>query len=216
MRDAYHGELLRLSSELHALCQLAEDAMARAAHALVCKDLLQAEHVITSDVDIDRAYAQFERAACSVLALQAPVASELRSIVSMIQVGENLMRMGDLACHIAESARRRHPESAVPAPLVDRCAEMGQIGVCIAGKVGLEIERPDGTSIAELEKLDDRVDELEAEILAWVGTEAVDVRTGVDVALLARFFERYADQGVAAARRLQFAATGERSRVDHH
>ncbi|MDT7686217.1 MAG: hypothetical protein QOG57_6527, partial [Pseudonocardiales bacterium] len=41
----------------------------------------------------------------------------------------------------------------------------------------------------------------------------IDVQTGVDVALLARYFERYSDQGVAAARRLQFAATGDWSRA---
>ncbi|MDT7677377.1 MAG: hypothetical protein QOD82_5279, partial [Pseudonocardiales bacterium] len=55
--------------------------------------------------------------------------------------------------------------------------------------------------------------ELEAEVLLWLTTEDIDVQTGVDVALLARYFERYADQGVAAARRLQFAATGDWSRA---
>ncbi|MDT7594081.1 MAG: phosphate transport system protein, partial [Pseudonocardiales bacterium] len=94
MREAYHGELQRLSSDLQALSQLAADAMARAAQALVGRNLSQAEHVITDDVDIDRAYAGFEQAACSVLALQAPVAGELRTVVSMIQVGEKIMRMG--------------------------------------------------------------------------------------------------------------------------
>jgi phosphate transport system protein len=213
MREAYHGELRRLSSDLQALCQLAADAMARAAQALVGRNLSQAEHVISDDVDIDRAYAGFEQAACSVLALQAPVAGELRTVVSMIQVGEKIMRMGDLARHVAEAARRRHPACAIPEPLIDRFAEMAQIGVFINRKVGLEIDRPSETCIAELELLDDRVDELEAEVLLWLTTEDVDVQTGVDVALLARYFERYADQGVAAARRLQFAATGDWSRA---
>jgi phosphate transport system protein len=203
MREAYHGELLRLSSDLQALSRLAADAMARAAQSLVGRDLSQAEHVITDDVDIDQAYARFEQAACSVLALQAPVAGELRAVVSMIQVGEKIMRMGDLARHVAEAARRRHPASAIPEPLVDRFAEMAQIGVFISRKVALEIDRPSGTCIAELE----------AEVLLWLTTEDIDVQTGVDVALLARYFERYADQGVAAARRLQFAATGDWSRA---
>jgi phosphate transport system protein len=195
------------------LCELSARAMERATQALLGRDLTQAEHVISDDVEIDWAYAGFEEAACAVLALQAPVASELRAVVSMMQVGEKIMRMGDLARHVAEAARRRHPRSAVPAPLLDQFAEMSQLGIMIGSRVGHAVASRSTADIGELERLDDRVDALEVEVLSWVNTEQADVQAGVDVALLARYFERYADQGVAAARRLQFAVTGDHARV---
>jgi phosphate transport system protein len=217
MREAYHGELRRLSAELQALCGLAVDAMRRATEALLGQDLTRAEQVIADDAEIDRAYREFDRAACSVLALEAPVAGELRAVISMIQVGEKAMRMGDLARHVAEVARRRHPERAVPSPLTAQFAEMGALCVSISHRIELAIAAPLQLRIDELERLDDRIDRLEAEALAWASNEDLggDVRSGVDVALLARYFERYADQGVGAGRKLRFAATGDRSRVRH-
>jgi phosphate transport system protein len=215
VREAYHAELRRLSSELQVLCGRTATAMERATQALLCSGLAQAEQVIVDDVESDRLHARFERAACSVIARQAPVAGELRAVVGMIQVAEKVVRMGDLARHVAEAARRRHPYPAVPEPLTGRVAEMGALGVSIGRRVEVAVAAPGRVCLGELEQLDDSVDRLEAEVLAWVAGADTNscVRTGVEVALLGRYFERYADQGVAAARRLNFMATGERSRA---
>lgn len=188
------------------MCELVTTAMACATQALMSRHLTLAEQVITDDSDIDDAHASFERTACGVLALYAPIAGELRAVIGMIQIGERIQRMGDLARHIAEAARRRHPMSAVPAALDECFAEMGRLGVAIGHQVSSAIADPGTAQIERLELLDDRVDQLEATVLTWVSTQQDDVRAGVDVALLARFFERYADQGVSAARRLQYIA----------
>jgi phosphate transport system protein len=207
---ACHSELARLRVDLGLMSGLATDAMARATQALMDRHLTLAEQVITDDSEIDEAHAGFERTACGVLALYAPIAGELRAVIGMIQVGERIQRMGDLARHIAEATRRRHPVSAVPAALEDCFAEMGRLGVAIGREVGAAIACPGSAEIERLELLDDRVDHLESTVLTWVSTRQHDVRAGVDVALLARFFERYADQGVSAARRLEYVA-GARS-----
>lgn len=201
---ACHAELSRLSAELGLMCELATAAMALATRALMGKHLTLAEQVISDDSDIDDAHARFERTACGVLALYAPIAGELRAVIGMIQIGERIQRMGDLARHIAEAARRRHPMSAVPAALEDCFEEMGRLGVTIGEQVSAAIAHPGTAEIESLERLDDRIDQLESTVLTWVSTQQDDVRAGVDVALLARFFERYADQGVSAARRLQY------------
>lgn len=206
MGVACHGQLSRLSAELGLLCDLSTTAMASATQALMGRHLTLAEQVITDDSDIDDAHARFERTACEVLAQYAPIAGELRAVIGMIQIGERIQRMGDLARHIAEAARRRHPVSAVPAALEDCFAEMGELGVAIGRQVRAAIAHPGTAEIESLELLDDRIDQLEATVLTWVSTEQDDVRAGVDVALLARFFERYADQGVSAARRLRYIA----------
>jgi phosphate transport system protein len=212
MRDAYHGQLAKLSAELGLMCDLSTTALARATQALISQNLELSEQVITDDADLEAAYADFERAASMVLARWALVGRELRAVVGMIQVGKKIRRMGGLARHIAEAARRRHPQAVLPPSMEARFAEMGQLGVTIGRQVRAAIAAPTVVEIEQIERLDDRVDQLESSALTWASTEQQDVRAGVDVALLARFFERFADQGVSAARSLQFIATGEPSR----
>lgn len=211
MGVACHGELSHLSSELGLLCELVTTAMASATRALTGRHLTLAEQVITEDAAIDDAHARFEETACSVLARYAPIAGELRAVIGMIQIGERLQRMGDLARHIAEAVRRRHPECAVPPALEECFTEMGELGVTIGRQVSAAIAQSgpaqiDAAGIDRLELIDDRIDQLESTVLTWVSTRQTDIRAGVDVALLARFFERYADQGVSAARRLRYIA----------
>lgn len=226
MRGALDDRLHRLTADLGGMCELTCEALRLATRGLLELDLASAERVISGDRVIDAAYVDLETAACLVLALQAPVAGDLRAVVGMIQVGEKVMRMGDLAQHVAKLARMRHPLRAVPDALVEPFGEMGEHGVTICDRLRAATEDPKQLDLAELERLDDRVDELEAAVIGHVigeggdesgpgrtdaGSEASNaaVRIGVDVALLARFYERYADQGVAAARRLNFITTGQ-------
>jgi phosphate transport system protein len=102
MRRAYHEDLQRLVEQLQLISEL------------LGRDLRLAEQVISGDEDVERTCADFDKSACTVLALQAPVAGELRSVIAMLQVADNVRRMAGLARHIAEAARRRYPESAVP------------------------------------------------------------------------------------------------------
>jgi phosphate transport system protein len=173
MRDAYHGQLGRLISELEMLCGRATEAMSNAARALAYMDLSLSEQVIIDDAETGRIHTQFEQSACRLLALQAPVAGELRAVVSMIEVGEKVRRMSGLACHVAEAARRRHPEPAVPEQLARRFTEMGQVGVYLCRQVRGAVDRPATVDVGELDRLDDRVDELEASVLV--------VRLGFDL-----------------------------------
>jgi phosphate transport system protein len=214
MRDVFHLELRRLTAELSALCGRSNDAMTKATRALLGRDLTLSEHVITDDIQLGRAHTGVEETACSMLALQSPVAGELRAVVGMLEVAERVRRMGGLACHVAVAARRRHPLPVVPEPLERRIAEMGQIGVYIGRQVCAAVEDPATVKVAELDGLDDRVDELEMSILTWARGGPCEVSVAVDLALLARYFERYADQGVGAARSLHYVATGQRLRAE--
>jgi phosphate transport system protein len=215
MRDVFHFELRRLTAELALLCGRSNDAMTKATKALLGRDLILAEQVITEDTELGRAYEEIEKAACSVLALQAPVAGDLRAVVGVIEVAELVRRMGGLACHVAEAARRRHPLPAVPEPVVRRFAEMCQIGVYIGRQVRAAVEYPSTVDVAELDRLDDRVDELEAAVLSWACSDPGGVSVAVDLALLARYFERYADQALGAARSMHYVTTGERLRAEN-
>lgn len=212
MRGTFHGELAQLGAELATMCTLAGDAMDSATTALLTADLRLAEQVISGDAQIDGLRAQAEDDAYRLLSLQAPVARDLRLIVTGIRVAEKIERMGDLARHVAELARRRHPDCAVPPEMAERFAEMGGLATRIARSVAETLAEPLQEQFAQRDRDDDRIDALQRDLLTAAVDQGGDgpgaVRIGIDVALLTRFIERFADQAVSVARRLDYIVTG--------
>lgn len=210
MRRVFHGELEAIGVELSMMCAHAADAMERATQALLQTDLVLAEQVISADAELDAARARCEEHAFRLLSLQAPVARDLRLVVTSIQAAEKIERMGDLARHVAEIARRRHPTCAVPADLTDRFTEMARLAVLASRGVQHIIASPTEEHFAEQGRADDRIDAMHRDVLVTVQRPGRPgaVRDGVDVALLARFIERFADQAVSVTRRLDYIVTG--------
>jgi len=114
MRTAYHEQLNALTNQLAEMCRMAGIAMERATQALLQADLVLAEQVIGDHENIIAASARAEETAFVLLALQAPVAGDLRAIVGSIQIVADVERMGALALHVAKIARRRHPQHTLP------------------------------------------------------------------------------------------------------
>lgn len=216
MRETFHGELARLREQLVAMCALAAEAMRQASQALLTADLGMAERVVAGDAALDQVRGDCEQHAQNLLALQAPVASDLRSVLAAIYSAEKIERMGDLAAHVADTARFSHPEHAVPADLEGTFAELGRIAAGMADRLGELIDQPGVDGFADLDETDHGVDALHAQVLAAItGPDwPHGVRSATSVALLARFYERFADQAVSVARRLDFAVTGEIPRSD--
>lgn len=171
MREPFHGELEALGAELATLCRMVAVAMQQASHALLRTELALAELVISDGVDIDRYGAWCEEHACTLLALQAPVAKDLRTVVGAIRVAERLERMGDLARHIAEIARLRYPAPAVPADLVDRFALMGHLALRACLEVEHAIVAPNQMQQPSArERADDQIGQLHRELLEAITT----------------------------------------------
>jgi phosphate transport system protein len=164
-----------------------------------------------ADAELDVQRAQCEEQAYGLLALQAPVARDLRIVLAATYCAEKVERMGDLAAHIADAARFAHPEHAVPAELEETFADLGQVTASMADRLAELITAPAAGAFAELENVDSRVDQMHAGVLATIS--APDFVHGpqraASLALVARFYERFADQAVSVAKRLDFAATGE-------
>jgi phosphate transport system protein len=127
MRDAYHEELDGLSDKLVEMTRLVRSAMARASTALLDADLRLAEEVIGADDQVNKLETEIEQTVFDLMARQQPVANDLRTLVTAMRMSGDLERMGDLAVHLAKTARRRHPESAIPPELHATVLEMGQI-----------------------------------------------------------------------------------------
>jgi phosphate transport system protein len=210
MREAYHSQLSGLLEELAAMCASVGTAMRKATDALLTADLTLAEEVISEDLRVDDQRNQVEERAFALLALQAPVATDLRVVVSTIHAAGDVERMGDLALHVARAARRRHPASVVPEEIKPYFAEMGKVACELAHKAAEVIRQPSVPLARELESDDDAMDDLHRHTFTvLMGREwNHGVAAAVDVTLLARFYERYGDHAVAVARRMLYVVTG--------
>ncbi|HWG22647.1 phosphate signaling complex protein PhoU [Actinospica sp.] len=211
MRDLYHEELDSIGATLIEMTGLVASALDQATDALLNADLQTAEKVISGDEQVDALRESLDGRALDLLARQQPVAGDLRTIVTSLRMSADLERMGDLARHIAKVARLRYPESAVPAELHESIREMGRLGVELATKTGQIIEGLDVEAARNLDEEDDAVDQLHRQLFSALLQEDIGypVETAIDVTLIGRYYERYADHAVSVARRLVFLVTGE-------
>ncbi|HZQ34114.1 MAG TPA: phosphate signaling complex protein PhoU [Mycobacterium sp.] len=211
MRTAYHEQLDALTAQLGEMCGMAGVAMERATQALLQADLVLAEQVISDHEQITSMSARAEESAFVLLALQAPVAGDLRSIVSSIQIVADVDRMGALALHVAKIARRRHPQHALPEEVNGYFAEMGRVAVELGNAVQEVVASRDPEKAARLAEEDDAMDDLHRHLFSVLMDREWKhgVAAAVDVTLLGRFYERFADHAVEIGRRVIFQATGK-------
>ena len=216
MRDTFHDELDQIGAALVEMTNMVGSAMSRATTALLDGDLELAEKVISADAAVDELYRQTEERAFDLLARQQPVAGDLRVIITGLRMVGDLERMGDLAEHIAKIARRRYPASAVPPELRATILEMGQVAQRIVAKAGSVIAGHDAELAAELENDDDVMDALHRKLFRIVLDDdwAHGMEAAIDITLLGRFYERFADHAVSVARRVVYLVTGEMPEKD--
>lgn len=211
MRTAYHEDLRRISDQLVEMTRLAGSAMSRASTALLDADVRLAETVITADHEIDANREALDNLAIDLLARQNPVATDLRTVVTAMRMSADLERMGDLARHVAKVARLRYPDSAVPAELRGTIVQMSQVASRIVAKAGSVIASRDLAEAASLERDDDAMDDLHRELFARLADPDFNhgTQTAVDLTLVGRYYERFADHAVSVARRVTFLVTGD-------
>jgi phosphate transport system protein len=138
-------------------------------------------------------------------------ARDLRVVLAAIYCAEKVERMGDLAAHIADTARFHHPDHAVPAELESSFASLGEITASMADRLAELIVAPPAGAFAELKAVDNKVGQMHAVLMARICAPDLlhGPRVAANLALVARFYERFADQAVSVAKRLEFCATGE-------
>jgi phosphate transport system protein len=211
MRDAYHEELDGLSDRLVEMTRLVRSAMARASTALLDADLRLAEEVISADEHVNKLETEIEETVFELMARQQPVASDLRTLITALRMSGDLERMGDLAVHLAKTARRRHPESAIPPELHATVLEMGQIAERMIAKAGSVIASQDVAMGLELDADDDQMDRLHRKLFDALLSPKWNhgVEPAVDISLAGRYFERFADHAVHVAENVVYLVTGQ-------
>ena len=169
-----------------------------------------AEQVIADHEHIVAMSKRTEASAIKLLALQQPVAGDLRTIVGTIHVGADIERMGALAVHVARISRLRHPECALPDDVRECFAKMGSRAVQLARTAQEVLRSGDPEEAARLRGQDDVVDAEHRHLFTLLIDQKWQdgVCSAVDVALLGRFYERFADHAVEIGKRVVFEATG--------
>ena len=210
MRESYREDLDGLVNDLVGMTDRVRTAVRLSTKALLEADLTIAEQVISDDIMLDAQHDDLEARCFVLLARQAPVAGELRTIVAAMRMVADLARMGDLACHVAKIARLRYPTKAVPEGLVPNFELMARVAEEMVATAGRALNHRNAHDAAKLADSDEEMDELrKSQFRILLGTEwPYTVEAAVDVALLGRYYERIADHAVIMAGRVIYVVTG--------
>jgi phosphate transport system protein len=211
MREIFEAELKQLGVDLVTMSRQVEVAIGNAGTALLTSDVALAESVIVADEAIDALERDLDERCVLMIAQQAPVATDLRVVISALRMSATLERMGDLARHVAEVARGRFPRGAVPQSLSGTFAEMHDAAVRVAARTTEVLLTRDLEEARGIERDDDLLDRLHEDTFTallggnWNGTP----QETVDVTLLGRYYERFGDHAVSIARRVTYLVTGD-------
>ncbi|MEU2089263.1 phosphate signaling complex PhoU family protein [Nocardia beijingensis] len=208
MRTQFTAELIALTNDLTQMCTLAHDAVERVTDALVDADLTATYEVFALDEQLQKMYGACEARTVVLLALQAPVARDLRHVVTAIQIAGELSRVGWLASRVADKVYQSHPGHVAGQPILDILAAMGKLaaertalaGRAVAGRHPLPEQEPQANSMETLHQ------QLHAALRDPASQPSTEV--AIDIALLGHHLERCADHTARIERLIRFLDTG--------
>ncbi|TRZ56006.1 MAG: phosphate transport system regulatory protein PhoU [Streptomycetaceae bacterium] len=211
MRSVFQDELDSVSQSLVDLTEMVSTSMSKATSAILNCDLKLAEEIIANDEKIDEYQHEIDNRIIDIIARQQPVASDLRALVTALRMASDLERMGDLAHHVAKLARLRHPACAIPPELIGIVTEKGRVAVALTVKTGVVIATRNTEMALEVERDDDEMDELHRQLISHLiePNWQHGIETAIDLTLLGRYYERYADHAVSISRHVYFLVTGK-------
>jgi phosphate transport system protein len=211
VREHYREELEDVNACLVEMANSVGSAMSTATTALLDADVALADRVIAGDEHIDAVRESIEQRCFALLARQQPVATDLRTVTAAMRIVADLERMGDLAVHVAKVARMRFPDPAVPQEVRPLFLEAGHIAESLVSKTATVIAKLDVEAAAQLEAEDDLMDEVHRQLFSELlsDTWPHGMEQAIDVTLLGRYYERFADHAVSVARRVVYLVTGE-------
>lgn len=210
-RETFHEALERMERELLTLGDLAGRAVQKATGALVSMDEATSRQVIAEDDPIDDLYLRLDHGVLELLALQSPVAADLRLVSAILHSCLHLERIGDQAVNIAKIhlATKDLPGSD---PMRQQIGEMGELVVAMIRTAMESFARRDGALSRRLTEMDDPVDRLNRRTYLEALKLADDPRAlewGLHMNLVARNLERVGDNAVDIGEQVHFLVTGE-------
>jgi phosphate transport system protein len=207
MRDLTE-ELHEIDRKVTELFSLVGEGLAAATDAFLSGDVDTASSVLARERLIDSLYLDIETLVQRQFTLSSPASTDMRYLLSMLRIVPELERSGDLVEHIAKRALRSLGAELTPRirGLVER---MGRVGVLLwRGAAEAYVNRT-GANAAELRSLDDELDELHVALVAEIVEAELRTPVTIEMALVARFYERLGDHAVNVANRMRYVSTGE-------
>ncbi len=211
-RKSYHAELDRLREELVRLAALVGDVVVRGTEALLRYDMDAAAEVIAGDDELDACSIDVEERCFRLLALQQPMASDLRAIVASLKINADLERSGDLMVNVAKGARRMYGVELPPRlrGLIQQLADEAVRMVGLAADAYADRNGPLG---AALRDIDDRLDLLQSEFVEAIfqahSAGEINLQAAVQLAMICRYYERVGDHAVNVGERVSFMVDGQ-------
>ena len=212
LRRDFHSKLEDLRQETARLAASVIEAIPRATQVLLSADLAGADAVIRDDDAIDALAVSIEDRCYQLIALQAPVAVDLRRTVSMVKIVAEVERSGDLAVNICKAARRIYGHELDPRlrGLVAKMSEQAQQLYVAALEA---FEKQDAAKAAALDDMDSYLDSLQRQFIQAIlevhAQGGMDAQVAIQLAVVARFYERIGDHAVNIGERVSYVITGQ-------
>lgn len=207
MRTQFTLELVALSNDLTLMSRLAHDATERVTEALAGADLAAAYEVFALDEQLQQMFAACESRTMALLALQAPVARDLRHVVTAIQIAGELSRIGRRTETAGQYVYRAHPRAVAPEPVIAELVAMGLLAAECVARVSASVATgrftEDDGAAATMETRCVQLRTVLTTAEAGIGTGAA-----IDLALLGSQFQRCVDHAARIARLIRFLDTG--------
>lgn len=211
LRKSFHQELDVARTQLARLAAAVIEAIPRATHVLLEGDLEQADALIREDDEIDALSIELEERCYQLLALQAPVAGDLRQLVAIVKMVGEIERSADLTVNICKAARRIYGHDLDPRlrGLVSRMGEQAQQLFTAALEA---FQENDAAKAAAIDDMDSFLDGLQREFVRTIfenhADARIDLQVAIQMAMVARFYERIGDHAVNIGERVRYLVTG--------
>lgn len=211
LRSQFHHELERIRVSLAEVGAVVVELIPRVTEILLQQDLVGAEEVLLADDAIDDRTLRLEDQALTLMALQAPVAGDLRQIAAALKLAPEIERSADLCCNICKAARRIYGHELDPKlrGTIQRLGEQARKEFKEAVEAYLNI---DDARAAAIPDMDDHLDELHREFVQQIfeihAENGLDLQVAVQLAMVARFYERLGDHAVNIAHKVRYIANG--------
>ena len=211
LRKNFHNDLEQARSELIRLAASVTELIPRATAVLLDSDLEGAEYIIRGDDAIDARSLDLEDDCLSLLTLQAPVATDLRHIVALLKMIAEVERSADLLVNICKAARRIYGHELDPKlrGIISRMSEQAQQLYEAAIESFIE---EDAAKAAAIDDMDSYLDELQRQFVQAIfeshAAGRIDPQVAVQLAVVARFYERIGDHAVNIGERVNYIITG--------
>lgn len=211
VRAEYHKDLADLGASLVRLGAMVSELIPRGTEVLLTGDLTAAQAIIDADDEVDQLALAIEERVFAVIALQAPVASDLRQLTTMLKAAGELERSADLVVNICKASRRMY--GSAMSPRIRGVADAMSHEARRLVQLSMEAFADSDHALASaLNDIDDKLDELNREMIEAIFAAhddgLIDLSAAVQLALVARYYERIGDHAVNIGERVSYMVTG--------